>query len=684
MMSHNTNTTNADKGSLSPGRASGPRKRMLKSTSLQPKHSNNSNNNDMELAAEIGQGLLSEVRKMQSLLHQNQDSLMALELEKVEQEHQMDTLAKQLKQKAQREEKLNEEIWNLELAKQELMQQVQDMSQDLAKALAEQHRLARQESLSSAELDQLRSAQLAWNEKSKEHDQQVATLRRTLTQLRREIRVLQQQKHHHKRGPVHGERVDKNDNESGQPPVPQQQPKAPSFSGASAAAMASSPSKKKKDGQHAKTLEKLQLEIGTLQNSLKHAHEIVAVLERDLNRERVKRAEVDTLLYEAQETIEGLQQQQDASPVEDESDGKEKEKEQQHKEEEEEEAIQHVRRLQPQQREMSLGDELVNAGTMWDFVAFEPITNHSIPLESSPSTIPSQNFAGSSSSSSRGGGNSYENYGTFVVQSNTYVYNTSHDGDPPQKRDQALISPARASAFDFDPAFINNNNKKEQEPMPASGSDSRATLTTNLVPAVTRTMIGDWMYKYTRKVVGSGISENKHKRFFWIHPYTRTMYWSSREPGMDTHHAHGNKSALILSFQAIPDGGGRGDDTLSPPSIMVQTPARSLKIRCLDIMAHRAWMKALHYLVSDNATGASSNSNSHMEESPFTSIEKTAMLEASGSLSMLFQPRSRSSLSMPPLPPPPPASKSLASMHAAPPSSFNNFSRPFFEFSFKK
>ncbi|KAI9265156.1 hypothetical protein BDA99DRAFT_559228 [Phascolomyces articulosus] len=64
---------------------------------------------------------------------------MALELEKAE-EHYIDSLTKQLKQKSEHEEKLNEEVRNLELAKQELTQQMQELSKDLSKALAEQNR----------------------------------------------------------------------------------------------------------------------------------------------------------------------------------------------------------------------------------------------------------------------------------------------------------------------------------------------------------------------------------------------------------------------------------------------------------------------------------------------------------------------------------------------------------------
>ncbi|KAI8149923.1 meiotic cell cortex C-terminal pleckstrin homology-domain-containing protein [Fennellomyces sp. T-0311] len=565
------------------------KQRLLKSMSLQP--SQHKHGNDMELAAEIGQGLLSEVRKMHRLLHENRDSLMALELEKVEQQHQMDSLAKQLKQKCEREEKLNEEVWNLELAKQELLQQVQDMSQHLNKALAEQGRLARQGSLTSRELDQLRSQQIGWSERVEDYEQQLAALRRTVTQLRRENEALNSRHISH-------ESLAKKDNTPDSELQPCSASQVQSTEQASAKEPLQPQRSDEKEPDHEK-LEQLQLQIDTLQTSLNHAHQVICTLERDLSYERGERAEIDKLLGEAQETIEGLLQQPEPEVC------------------------------APPQPEVSLGYELVNAATAWDTLTQEPITNHSSsePVMV-PKRIPEQR-------------QSNEDYGTFVVKSSTYL---SHDPvtekeqqqqQQQQRRDQALISPARASAFDFDPAFINKRDDNKLKP-----SDSRATLTTNLVPAVTRTMIGDWMYKYTRKVVGSGISENKHKRFFWIHPYTRTMYWGSREPGMDTH--ANAKSAMIMSFQVMLDG-------IDPPSIMVQTPTRSLKVRCLDILAHRAWMKALHYLVADTNT-----------------------LEPSASLSLL-KPHTRSTL----LHQMQRSSKSLASIRSS-----HSFSRPFFEFSF--
>jgi hypothetical protein len=52
-----------------------------------------------------------------------------------------------------------------------------------------------------------------------------------------------------------------------------------------------------------------------------------------------------------------------------------------------------------------------------------------------------------------------------------------------------------------------------------------------IIHAITQTMIGEFLYKYTRKAIGKGYGERRHKRFFWVHPYTKTLYWSSADPG---------------------------------------------------------------------------------------------------------------------------------------------------------
>lgn len=59
--------------------------------------------------------------------------------------------------------------------------------------------------------------------------------------------------------------------------------------------------------------------------------------------------------------------------------------------------------------------------------------------------------------------------------------------------------------------------------------------------ALKETMIGEWMWKYTRKRKSFGISDAtgdngvvRHKRWMWISPDERTVMWSSKQPRSET------------------------------------------------------------------------------------------------------------------------------------------------------
>ena len=65
---------------------------------------------------------------------------------------------------------------------------------------------------------------------------------------------------------------------------------------------------------------------------------------------------------------------------------------------------------------------------------------------------------------------------------------------------------------------------------PDNGVTNRGTDPA-ILHAITQTMIGEFLYKYTRRTIGKGHGERRHKRFFWVHPYTRTLYWSDADPG---------------------------------------------------------------------------------------------------------------------------------------------------------
>jgi hypothetical protein len=80
------------------------------------------------------------------------------------------------------------------------------------------------------------------------------------------------------------------------------------------------------------------------------------------------------------------------------------------------------------------------------------------------------------------------------------------------------------------------NTNEQLHSIASSHFDNRSTNATDplMISLITKTMIGDWLWKYTRNAMGGGISEKRHQRYFWIHPYTRTLYWSNKAPGVDS------------------------------------------------------------------------------------------------------------------------------------------------------
>ncbi|KAK9695888.1 hypothetical protein K7432_012748 [Basidiobolus ranarum] len=120
-----------------------------------------------------------------------------------------------------------------------------------------------------------------------------------------------------------------------------------------------------------------------------------------------------------------------------------------------------------------------------------------------------------------------------------------------------------------------------------------------IIHAITQAMIGDLMWKYTRRVIGTGISEKKHMRYFWIHPYTNTINWSIEQPGPDRVIGDINsnfKSACVRSIQVVQDPST--DANASEFSLIIQTATRELKIKALSKEKHDIWLLALTYLQS--------------------------------------------------------------------------------------
>ncbi|KZL81074.1 anucleate primary sterigmata protein a, partial [Colletotrichum incanum] len=117
-----------------------------------------------------------------------------------------------------------------------------------------------------------------------------------------------------------------------------------------------------------------------------------------------------------------------------------------------------------------------------------------------------------------------------------------------------------------------------------------------MIQAITQTMIGEYLWKYTRKAGRGEISDYRHRRYFWVHPYTRTLYWSDRDPATAGRSELRGKSVPIEAVRVVTD------DNPMPPglhrkSLIVISPGRTIKFTCTTGQRHETWFNALSYLL---------------------------------------------------------------------------------------
>ncbi|KAK4102755.1 hypothetical protein N658DRAFT_551220 [Parathielavia hyrcaniae] len=120
-----------------------------------------------------------------------------------------------------------------------------------------------------------------------------------------------------------------------------------------------------------------------------------------------------------------------------------------------------------------------------------------------------------------------------------------------------------------------------------------------MIQAITQTMIGEYLWKYTRKAGRGELSENRHRRYFWVHPYTRTLYWSDRDPSTGGRSGRSELRAKSVQIEAVRVV---ADDNPMPPglhrkSLVIVSPSRSIKFTCTTGQRHETWFNALSYLL---------------------------------------------------------------------------------------
>ncbi|KAG9068331.1 hypothetical protein KI688_010597 [Linnemannia hyalina] len=117
-----------------------------------------------------------------------------------------------------------------------------------------------------------------------------------------------------------------------------------------------------------------------------------------------------------------------------------------------------------------------------------------------------------------------------------------------------------------------------------------------MIQLITQTMIGDYLWKYTRRRITTMMNEKMHWRYVWIHPYTKTLHWSLKNPGSGGSTLQSGKSGLIVAVTQITEEVPNSD--LPTVSLMIQTTSRNVKLKAPTREKHDLWFRSLSYLLS--------------------------------------------------------------------------------------
>lgn len=98
---------------------------------------------DVEFAFEIGSGLLTEVRRLQSLLGERDKAIQDMKEEKDDLEKTVESLRTALRSQEQSSDKFKEENWNLEVTLQEVRTQYSDSQSAIVRLEGEHKRLTK-------------------------------------------------------------------------------------------------------------------------------------------------------------------------------------------------------------------------------------------------------------------------------------------------------------------------------------------------------------------------------------------------------------------------------------------------------------------------------------------------------------------------------------------------------------
>ncbi|KAF9906609.1 hypothetical protein BX616_000667 [Lobosporangium transversale] len=137
----------------------------------------------------------------------------------------------------------------------------------------------------------------------------------------------------------------------------------------------------------------------------------------------------------------------------------------------------------------------------------------------------------------------------------------------------------------------------------STGSNEVTPTDPTMIQLITQTMIGDYLWKFTRRRMANMMSEKSHRRYVWVHPYTKTLYWSNNNPGAEGSREQKSKSAFIVAiFQVTDETTNSSNSDLPNVSLLIETTSRNLKMKAPTREKHELWFQSISYLLSRPTT----------------------------------------------------------------------------------
>ena len=121
-------------------------------------------------------------------------------------------------------------------------------------------------------------------------------------------------------------------------------------------------------------------------------------------------------------------------------------------------------------------------------------------------------------------------------------------------------------------------------------------LDPEMTKSITQLMIGEYMWKYVRKAGFRQLSDSRHRRYLWVHPFTRTVHWSAAPPQSGLPSSNKSKSMLVKTIKVVSDTNS-SPPGLSQESILLFGTNRVLKVTALTSYRHLSWVRGLEYLL---------------------------------------------------------------------------------------